>query len=142
MSNISIPTWFKVISIIALLWNLMGLTAFAYDLQMTPDQMGDLHPAMKDAYLNSPTWNWIAYGIAVICGVLGSVMLILKKKSAVLLYGLSLIGILIQNFYGFVLTMMYQEMGGGAFVMPFLVIVIGIYLYMLSRRAARSGWIS
>jgi len=142
MSNISIPTWFKVISIIALLWNLMGLTAFAYDLQMNPDQMGDLHPAMKDAYLNSPTWNWIAYGIAVICGVLGSVMLILKKKSAVLLYGLSLIGILIQNFYGFVLTMMYQEMGGGAFVMPFLVIVIGIYLYMLSRRAARSGWIS
>jgi hypothetical protein len=142
MSTSNTPLWFKVVAIIALLWNLMGLFAFSYDLQMTPEQMQEYHPAMQAAYENSPMWNWIAYGMAVIFGVLGSIMLIARKKLATPFYALSLIGILVQNFYGFFMVQMYQEMGGGAYVMPILVIVIGIYLFMLSRRATRAGWLS
>ncbi|NND95340.1 MAG: hypothetical protein HKN45_10775 [Flavobacteriales bacterium] len=142
MSTTKVPTWFKVVAVLALLWNLMGLVAFFFDLQMTPEQMAELHPAMQEAYQNSPSWNWIAYGIAVVCGVLGSIMLLLRKRSATLLFGLSLLGILIQNFYTFLMVQLYQQMGGGAYVMPILVVVIGIYLYLLSRRAMRSNWIT
>lgn len=142
MSNSNIPTWFKVVSIIALLWNLMGLFAFLFDLQTTPEQMEEYHPAMQDYYQNSPMWNWIAYGMAVVFGVLGSVMLVARKKLATSLYLLSLLGIVVQNFYGFLMSQVYQQMGGGAMVMPILVIVIGIYLFMLSRRATRAGWLT
>ena len=137
------PVWFIIVGVIALLWNLMGLSAFLYDMTMTPERMADLPEEMHGYYDGSvPWWNWAAYGLAVITGVLGSIMLLMKKRWATLLFSLSLIGILIQNIWTFLFSDMAETMGSDIYLMPTLVIAIGILLLFLSKRAEREGWIA
>ena len=137
------PLWFKIVAVVAVLWNIMGLIAFIFDVQMTPEELEkmDLHPAMKEAYRNSPTWNWVAYGVATICGFLGSLLLLLRKKIALSVLGLSLVGVLVQFFGWYFTTNIFSEMGMSAMVMPIAVVLIAIYLYFLSHRAKKAGWI-
>jgi hypothetical protein len=127
------PVWLLIVSILALLWNLMGLSAFAYDMTMTPERMAELPETMHGYYDGSvPWWNWAAYGLAVIAGVLGCIMLLMKKQWATLLFSLSLIGILIQNVWTFLFSDMAEVMGSEIYFMPTLVITIGILLLLLS----------
>jgi hypothetical protein len=137
------PVWFLIVSILALLWNLMGLSAFYYDMTMTPERMADLPAEMHGYYDGSvPWWNWAGYGLAVIAGVLACIMLLMKKRWATLLFSLSLIGILIQNTWTFLFSDMPETMGSGIYLMPTLVIGLGILLLFLSKRAEREGWIA
>lgn len=137
------PTWFIVVVVIALLWNLMGLTAFVYDMTMTPERLAELPEEMHGYYDGSvPWWNWAAYGLAVIAGVLGCIMLLMKKRWATILLSLSLLGILVQNAWTFLVSDMPEVMGSDIYLMPTLVMGIGILLLFLSKRAERDGWIS
>ncbi|NNC83683.1 MAG: hypothetical protein HKN79_08900 [Flavobacteriales bacterium] len=142
MTSIKSPLWFIIVAVIALLWNIMGLAAFISDTQMSAEQMAELPPAMAEAYANSPLWNWVAYGTATIFGFLGSLMLLLKKKIALPLLGLSLVGVIVQFFGWYFMTDILTEMGGGAMVMPALVVIVAMYLYFLSHKAKRKGWIA
>ena len=143
MSKPPCPLWFKIVAVVAILWNIMGLMAFIFDIQMTPEELAemDLHPAMKEAYANSPTWNWIAYGVATICGFLGSLMLLLRKKIVLPILGLSLVGVLVQFFGWYFTTNIFSEMGMSAMGMPIAVVIIAIYLYFLSHKAKKAGWL-
>ena len=143
MSKPPCPLWFKIVAVVAVLWNIMGLTAFIFDIQMTPEELAEmeLHPAMEEAYLNSPTWNWIAYGVATICGFLGSVMLLLRKKIALPILGLSLLGVLVQFCGSYLMTDLMSALGATGMIMPVMIVIIAIYLYFLSHKAKKAGWL-
>lgn len=135
------PTWFKVVAVLAVLWNLLGCLAFAADLRLSPEDVARLPQAQQTLYAARPGWAVAATGIAVIGGVLGSIGLLLSKKWAFPVLVLSLLGILVQDVGLFVLVDGATLAGPIAVFMQGLVLVMGIGLVLLSRKGIARGWL-
>lgn len=50
------PTWLKTVAWAALVWNLLGVIAFATQALMTPDMISQLPQEQQAAYSNTPLW--------------------------------------------------------------------------------------
>lgn len=135
------PTWFKVVAVLALLWNLLGCLAFFSDLRLSPEDLAKLPEAQQALYAARPAWAIAATAIAVFGGALGSVGLLLRKKWAFPVLVLSLLGILVQDFGLFVLADGASLAGPVAVVLQAVVLAVGIGLVLLSRRGLARGWL-
>ena len=137
----STPTWFKVVAVLALLWNLLGCLAFFSDLRISPEDLAKLPEAQQALYAARPGWAVAATALAVFGGALGSIGLLLRKKWAFPVFVLSLIGILVQDFGLFVLADGASLAGPVAVVMQAVVLAVGIALILLSRKGIARGWL-
>lgn len=136
------PLWFKIVAIIGLLWNLLGCLAFAGDLMLTAEDVAKLPEAHQAMYAARPGWSVLATAVAVIGGVLGCMLLLAKSKWAYALLFLSLVGIIFQDYAMFVLVDGASLAGNVAVILQGVVLVVGVLLVLLSRRAITRGWIS
>ena len=129
----SLPVWFRVISIIALLWFLMDTSAFFMRVLMTENQ--------QHLYRNMPLWVNIVFAGEVFGGALGCAGLLLRKKWALPLFAVSILGVLSQTFHVYFLSDAISTMGASAVVMPLLAILIGIGMIVLTKSAISKGWL-
>ncbi len=136
------PRWFKVVAVVALLWNVLGCIAFFSDLRLSPDDLAKLPEAQQALYAMRPGWAVAATALAVFGGVMGCIGLLSRKKWAFALLGLSLIGIVVQDFGLFVLAGGASLAGPVAFVMQGIVLAVGIGLVLLSRKGIARGWLT
>lgn len=135
-------TWFWVVSVVALVWNAMGVVAYLGTVMMTPEAreaMTEPQRALLDA---TPAWATGAFALAVWGGVLGSLLLVLRKKLATTVLIVSFAGILVQMFHAFALSNSIEVYGPGGLIMPIMVLAFGGFLIWVSRKAAASGWLS
>ncbi len=129
------PMWFLVISIIALIWNFLGVMAYLGQAMMSNEVLKQLPEADQEMYTNLPSWYIGAFAVAVFAGVTGCLALIIRKKWAFYVLLISLIAALVQMYYlVFVLKM------GNA--MTPMIIVVGIVLVWLANHANKKGWLS
>ena len=135
-------TGFWVISGVALIWNLMGVMAYLGQAYMSEEVIAALPEVERALYDNIPAWFTAAFAIAVFAGVLGCILLLLRKKMATQVLTLSLAGILVQMVYNFFISNSMEIYGPGALVMPIMVIIIGFYLVWFSKNATTKGWLS
>lgn len=138
-TKIKIPIWFWIVSIIALLWNLMGLGAFFAHLTMTPEALATLSPEQKGLYNNQPIWVNIVFGGAVILGVLGCIGLLLRQRWCKPLLLLSLASALAQMAYNFSQDA-YNIMGAGSLPMGLVIIGFAVFLVWFARFADSRGY--
>lgn len=136
------PASFWVIGAIALVWNLIGLVFYYSHVTMSPDALEGFTEAQQDFFTTTPVWATSAYAIAVTTGVLGSLLLLLRKIWAAPMFILSLAGVVVQQFHAFVLANAIEIWGTDGVILPALVIVIAIALVIYSRTAKAKGWIS
>ncbi|MBT9189143.1 hypothetical protein [Zobellia russellii] len=136
------PAWFWIISVIALLWNLMGVSAYLMEAFMSVEDLGKLTQDQRLLYESRPIWVTSAYAIAVWAGALGCIALLLRKKWAKTFLLLSLIGVLAQNVYQFFLSNTFEVYGPSAIYLPIMIIVVSIALYLFAKSSASKGWIS
>lgn len=136
------PKWFKPVGVVALIWNLIGLSAFVVDLRMTPDDIAKLSMAQQALYATHPLWSIVASGTAVFGGVLGSLGLVLGKRWAHLLLVLSLVGVIFQDIWLFGRSGSMAASGTTVVMLQSLVLIIALGLVLLASRARRYGWIS
>ncbi len=136
------PVWFWVFSIIALLWNLMGVNAYLQQAYRTDAFTSMLTAEQLDMVNSTPAWATAAFAIAVFAGALGCIALLLKKSWAKSLFLLSLIGIIVQMIYNLFISKALEVYGPGAVVMPILVMLVGIFLLWYSKRSITKGWIN
>lgn len=131
----------KIFAWIMVVWNALGVMAFVSQLLLTPEMIALLPEAQQEAYNNIPLWSYVAYALAVFGGMLGSFMLALGKKLAFPLLVISLAGVLVQQFYNFVIIDSIALLGPSVVILPSLVVVIAIILVMVSKRGAKAGWL-
>ena len=109
------PIWFKILGWILLIWNLMGLAVFVTSLALVNNDEAFQNTEFSDAQIelikSTPTWVNIAFGVAVIFGVLGCIALLLRKSAATPLLVLSLFGVIAQSTYVFLLSNSVELMG-------------------------------
>ena len=126
----------------ALLWNIMGLGAYASQVTMSPEALSALPDAERALYENMPVWATSAFAIAVTAGVLGCLLLLIRKSLALPILALSLVAALVQNFNSFVLMNALSVVGGMGALISVAVIVIGVYLVWLANDAKEKSWLS
>ncbi len=138
----AIPRWFTIVMIVALIWNLMGVMAFIGQIMMTAEQLAQLPPEQQAMHAKTPVWANIAFGIAVIAGFLGCVLMLKKKQQAVQLFMLSLVGVATQMFHAFIISDPYEVFGPGGMVMPMMIIVIAGALLWFAKKCQANAWIN
>ncbi|CAL2101015.1 conserved membrane protein of unknown function [Tenacibaculum sp. 190130A14a] len=135
-------TLFWVIGIFALIWNAMGVMAYIGQAYMTNEMLAALPEAERALYENVPAWVTAAFAIAVFGGTLGCIVLLLKKKLAKSLFLVSLIAIIAQMSYNLFMSKATEVYGPGGMVMPIMVIIIGVFLLLYSKKCIEKGWLS
>ena len=135
--------WFWVLSIIALLWNAMGVNQYLQQAYNT-DTFKAMYPDEKvlEMALNTPSWVMAAFAIAVFSGLLGSIFLLLRKKIAKPVFIVSLVTIIIQMFYNVFMSGAMDIYGPGAVIMPIMVIGFAVFILWYTKKSATKGWLS
>lgn len=132
---------FWIIAGVALIWNLIGLTFYYLEVTASPEALSTLTEAQQQFLAGKPFWATSAYAIAVSAGVLGSLFLLLKKTWAVMMFGVSLAGIVLQNLHAFLVAGGLEVWGPTGLILPTIVLIIAIALFMYSRYARERGWL-
>ncbi len=136
------PRSFWIISVLALVWNLIGILTYLMSVTMSEEALAALPEAERALYSDIPAWVTAAYAIAVFGGTLGCVALLLRKAWAVPVLVGSLIAILVQMFHALALSDLIVVRGAGAAVLPLLIVAIAVYLVWFARSARARGWIA
>ncbi len=137
-----VPAWFWIISVLALLWNLLGVMAFFMQVMVSPEILEAMPEAERALMQTIPGWAMGAFAIAVFCGTIGCIGLLLRQRWAKYLFILSLLGIIIQNINAFVFQDSFAVFGPGGTMMVALVALVALGLILLAVRAENNGWLS
>ncbi len=132
---------FWAISAVALIWNVMGVINFF--MQMNPDALAAMPASQRVIIEGRPVWATGAFAIAVLGGVVGCLLLLLRKSAAPYLFILSLIGMIVH-------MLPYLGMSGSTIkfgpveismfiLMP---LMVAAFLIWYSMRAKSKRWIS
>ena len=134
-------TNFWIIGAAALVWNLLGLAVYISEVTAGPDAYASYTAAQQAFMTGKPAWATSAFAIAVSTGVLGSLLLLLRKSLAVIMFAASLLGIIVQNLHAFVIADGLQAWGATGLIMPAVVVVIAVALLLYSRVAKAKNWL-
>jgi len=131
------PTSFYIIGVVFLVWNIIGFMFYLQHAMMTPETVPEGVDATMLAFMEAtPVWATSAYAIAVNVGMLACIMLLLRRSIAFPLFVVSLVGALILDFDSFVLRDVVAIWGGGAYIVPSAVIIVGVVEIWYSRSVA------
>lgn len=132
---------FWIISATALIWNLMGVNQYIQQAYVTDSFKAMYNEEQLKMIADSPTWATAAFAIAVFAGVIGSLLLLLRKYLAKSILILSLVGIIVQMFYNFFIIDSMAVYGPGAVAMPIILIIFASFLIWFSDFANKKGWL-
>lgn len=134
------PFWFWIVSVLALLWNGAGVFMYLAHAFMTDEMIAELPKEQQADYLaEHPAWYTAAFALAVFCGALGCIALLIKKKWAHPLFITSALGAIIQHAYIF---MNIEMNGAAAYIMPIMIIVVCLFLILFAKNAIAKNWIN
>lgn len=126
-------TSFKIVAIVALIWNLLGVFMYLGQAYITDEAKALLPKADQDYYAHLPAWVTAVFAISVFAGAFGCLTLLLRKKIATTLLILSLLGVLAQAAYNFFIQT-DMPISGTAAGMPILIILVSIFLVWYSKK--------
>ena len=135
------PVWFWIMSVIALLWNLMGVFNYLNQAFNQIAILESLDQAQREAFEGIPAWATAAFAIAVFAGLAGSIGLLLRKKWARPLFVISLIAAVAQFIHWLFISNAVEAFGPSIYTMPIIVVIIGLYLIFFSKQGIQKGWL-
>lgn len=136
------PKWYLPVTILALLWNLIGCLAYLGDVTLTPEDVAKMTEAQQAMYNARPAWAVAATAIAVWGGAAGCVGLIMRKGWALALLIASLLALVVQDVAIFAVSPGAASPDPVALGLQAFVLLIGIGLVLLARKAMANGWIA
>ena len=132
---------FWIISVIALLWNLMGCFQWfaQYNMWKNPASRENLPEAMQGIFDQQPEWTYAVFAIAVITGTLGCIGLLMRKSWASTLFLISLITVVFLQLYYLTTTDALEKLGPSSLFMPSMVILFAVFLLYYSKKSTAQG---
>jgi hypothetical protein len=120
------PWYLWVIGGIALAWNCMGTYLWGGTTFMPDTFLNELSRDHRDYVSSLPFWSTLTWGLGVVGGVVGSVLLLLRHRLAVHAFALSLAGAVAN-------TMVYitHPPPVGFFNPPLTIFIIGFAVFLL-----------
>tara|TARA_R110002051_G_scaffold209115_1_gene275034 strand:+ start:1930 stop:2367 length:438 start_codon:yes stop_codon:yes gene_type:complete len=135
------PVWFWIISVIALLWNLIGASQYLAQEMMTDEAKTLMTAEQLKLLEETPTWLTAIFAIAVWGGVIASIGLLLRKKWSKSIFLISLIAVIIQMGYSTIMTKTVDVYGSTALIMAIFITIIAALLYYFSNYSIKKKWL-
>jgi len=129
---------FWLIAALCLLWNAGGVSA--YFAEMNPASLPD--EAYRAMVESRPAWATSAFAIAVWGGVLGCLLLLLRKSAAFYVFVASLIGVIVQMTWSLGIAESTMSYGPAEKAMTVMIPAISVFLVWYSKFASGKGWTS
>jgi hypothetical protein len=137
----TVPTWFWIAAILALLFECLGCYFYLAEVTMTDLEIAAL-PIDQGAMLAArPVIYYAAFAVAVWVGLVGSVLLLIRRKLAEPLLLVSLVAVAAQFGIALLVPAMSEVTPDSAYTLPIAIFVICYGIYMLARRARKQGWL-
>ena len=132
------PAWFTLASIGALLWEILGCGLFVMQAVTDPVSLPRDQQAIWEA---TPMWMNAAWGFAVVTGLAGAVLMLVRNRRAEPLLLLSFLAVLVQ-FSGLLIVPALRDLtNSDDLLMPFVVALVCYGIWHLARTARKSGWL-
>jgi len=131
---------FWIIAVIFVIWGLIGCSFYLAEVMMSDaaysDAFGPELAGVRGVY---PTWAMAAYATAVWSGLIAAILFIFRKRISVAVFMFSL-GMAIFGFIpSFTNPVLKNAAGEGFWVMPLIVVCIGIFEIIFSRKQRANG---
>lgn len=133
------PWHLWVVGVASLLWGAVGAMDYVMTQTRNEAYMNAFTPAQLEFFYGIPAWAVATWAIAVWGGVLGAILLLLRRRHALGVFAASLAGMFITTFQNFVLSNGLEVIGGtfelGFSALIFLVsIALLLYAYAMYKR--------
>ncbi len=138
--KLATPWHLWVVGVVSLLWGAVGAMDYLMSQTRNEEYMSAFTPELLEFFYAIPTWAIASWAIAIWGGVLGSILLLLRRRHAVGAFVASLIGMAITSFQNYVLSNGLEVMGD-PFSLMFTgaIIVVSIALVFYSRLMYQRG---
>lgn len=133
------PVHLWVVAVLAILWHLLAVFDYLATQLRLESYMSQFTQEQLDYFYGFPSWMVAAWAIAVWGGLLGSIALVLRRRWAVWLFALSLVGLALSTLFNFVLSDGAAIMGTGAGIFTVVIWIVTIALLLYARRQAANG---
>jgi hypothetical protein len=138
-SAVRAPAWFSIAALGAMLWEILGCGLFV--MQLVTDA-ATLPRDQQAILVATPEWMNIAWGFAVVSGLAGAALMLMRNRRAEPLLLLSFLAVLLQ-FSGLLIVPELRNLtNSNDLLMPFVVAVVCYGIWHLARLARKSGWLA
>ncbi|WP_420471758.1 MULTISPECIES: hypothetical protein [unclassified Brevundimonas] len=141
--TVKTPWHLWVVGVLSLLWNGFGGFDFIQTTTRGEAYMREagFDQAMIDYYLAMPNWMYVPWVLGVWGAVIGSILLLVRRKWAVHAFGLSFLGALVSLIYGKLIDPPPPAAAGMEMMvwMPFVILAIAAFLLWYAWTMAKKG---
>jgi hypothetical protein len=136
-----VPAWFRVLSILGLFWNALGVYMYLKSVGTFGDPLAGLDAAHRTLAQSVPPWVTGAFAVAVFAGLLGSLCMVAGKRIARALLLVSVLAVVVQSVWVILFSNARAVEGAMALAMPAVITLIAILLAWAAARGAVRGWL-
>ncbi len=133
------PRHLWIVGIAALLWNLFGAMDYIMTETRNEAYMAKFTPEQLEFFYGFPSWLIAFWAVAVWGGVLGAVLLLMRKKLAVPILLVSLLCMVVTAVHNYGFAGGVDIVGGGGFLFSVVIFVVALALVIYARGMARRG---
>lgn len=136
------PLWFRIVTVVLLVWGMMGCFACLQQVRLGADAMGPATAYDRALYAALPGWYNLVYAVAVGSGFVGAVLLFMRKASAKPFFVVSLVAVVVQFGWLFATSDIVAHKGVGAtLTFPAIIVAIALFQIWIAGHARGKGWI-
>lgn len=130
--------WFMIAAVASLLFMGLGCVSYLMHVLANPATM----PLdQRAAYEAEPVWVTGAYAVAVWIGLLGAVLLLMRRKVAEWLLLLSLVAVLVWLAGLILVTPLRENMSANDLLVAIVVTALTWTVYWFARHSRQRGWL-
>lgn len=133
------PVHLWVVGVVSLLWNAVGAFGYLATQLGLVGYMGQYSDAQRAYYEAFPSWAVAFWALGVWGAVFGSLALLLRRRWAVALFALSLIGLIGSSVYSFLLSDGAELMGAAGSAFSAVIFIVAVLLLVYARRMSAAG---
>ncbi len=135
------PWHLWVIGVLSLVWNAGGALDYTMTQTRADWYMSAFTPEQLDYFYGYPAWAVAAWAVGVWFALLGSVLLLARRRWAGAAFGLSIAGIVVTSVYTFGVSdgSMAELSGPGALIFTAAIYVVTIGLWIYARAMTARG---
>lgn len=133
------PWHLWLIGILGVLWNAVG--AFDYLMTQTQNEsyMSQFTAEQLEYFYGFPAWVVAFWALAVWGGVLGTLLLLLRKRLAVPVLLVSFVAMIITSVHNFLLSDGMEIMGGTGVAFSAVIFLVALGLWLYARTMAKKA---
>ena len=130
------PWYLWAVGILAVLWNGVGTMLWGGTSFMPEIFLDGLPPTHREYVSGLPSWSTLTWGLGVLGGAVGSILLLLRNRLAVPAFALSLFGAVVNS-----MVYVTNPPPDGFFNLPLTLFIIGfaVFLFWFARFEKRRG---